>query len=631
MFGVRKGVSIMKGYGPPLFTVNFLYLFVVSLFSVLMVFLAGCEMYGENLKVEAKGLDGVNVEQIELTVDYQQRNDFGFDCVPTDSRILITAYINNPGNIELDATIGVAGAAVNFMQVSRAIQPLASVVQGDSRIMQVALAPAGRELEHTDFTVAFVPMDSNKNRIGIQSRSITLRYNTPPTTPLGVVVGDDGNFTCVTNQKWDVVSGTGDVAKDGYIFWAWPQGMTMHGGASEREPDCAASFVLNGRAYTPRECSAGATITDGDGRLYDLYRLQVGQGRAVELYAKDMESVRGPSLLSGIDFLEIALDAQGGIFDGTASAERSLYFQPDTHCNLSDLPEPVKEGYAFAGWAVDMTDLPVSFPLVVEDDVALTALWQTPAEVGEARNVQALFNLEDEAILVTWSHPYVQDVRHLRIFLEGAGSQQEAMADLEAYTFRFENIERNSGEYRLSVQLVDSAGQASDGIVTGVSTNTESYDEVDNLQAIVLSDRIDFRWTSPPKEDFSHIELTWKGADGTVSKEPCMIEREARSFSLVLEQDFPASFVFRTAGYDGTLSEGMTMYTIRLEKDGDLDTVDQQLVVPAGLPLEQIAPSQDGLRFLGWYEDGSFKKEYDFSSPVEDSLLLFARWKALSD
>ncbi len=629
MFGRRKDVSIMKGYGRPLFTVNFLYLFVVSLFSVLMVLLAGCEMYGENLKGEAGGLDGVNVEQIELTVDYKQRNDFGFDCVPTDSRILITAYINNPGNIALDASIGAAGTDINFMQVSRAVQPLASVVQGDSRVMQVALAPAGRELEHTDFTVAFVPMDSNKNRIGIQSHSITLRYNTPPTTPLGVVVGADGNFTCVTTQKWDVVSGTEDAAKDGYIFWAWPQGMTMHGGASEREPDCAASFVLNGRAYTPRECSAGATITDGDGRLYDLYRLQVGQGRAVELYAKDVESVRGPSLLSGVEFLEVLLDAQGGIFDGTMSSERSLYFQPDTHCNLSDLPEPVKEGYAFGGWAVEMTDLPMSFPLVVKDDVALAALWQIPDEVGEARNVQALFNLEDEEILVTWSHPYVQDVDHLRFCLEGVGSQQEATADLEAYTFRFENIERNSGEYRLSVQLVDSAGQASDGIVTGVSTSTESYDEVGNLQATVLSDRIDFRWTSPPKEDFSHIELTWKNRDGAVSEEPCVIEGEARAFSLVLEQDFPASFVFRTAGYDGILSEGMTMYTVRLEQDGDLDTVDERLVVPARVPLENLAPSRDGLRFLGWYEDGSFKKKYDFSSPVEGSLLLFARWQAL--
>ncbi len=71
MFGRRKDVSIMKGYRCPLFTVNFLYLSVVSLFSVLMVLLAGCEMYGENLKGEAGGLDGVNVEQIELTVDYK--------------------------------------------------------------------------------------------------------------------------------------------------------------------------------------------------------------------------------------------------------------------------------------------------------------------------------------------------------------------------------------------------------------------------------------------------------------------------------------------------------------------------------------------------------------------------------
>ncbi len=542
---------------------------------------------------------------------------------------MITAYINNPGNIELDASIGAAGTDINFMQVSRAVQPLASVVQGDSRIMQVALAPAGRELEHTDFTVTFVPMDSNKNRIGFQSRSITLRYNTPPSTPLGIVVGADGNFTCVTNQKWDIVSGTGDAAKDGYIFWAWPQGMTTYGGESEREPDCAASFVLNGRAYTPRECSAGATITDDDGRVYDLYRLQVGQGRAVELYAKDVESVRGPSLLSGVEFLEVSLDAQGGIFDGTMSSERSLYFQPDTHCNLSDLPEPVKEGYAFGGWAVGMTDLPVSFPLVVKDDVALAALWQIPDEVGEARNVQALFNLEDEEILVTWSHPYVQDADHLRLCLEGAGSQQESTADLEAYILRFEDIERDSGEYTVMVQLVDSAGQASDGIVTKVSTNTDFYDEVGNLQAIVLSDRIDFRWTSPPKEDFSHIELTWKNRDGAVSEEPCVIEGEARSFSLVLEQDFPASFVFRTAGHDGTLSEGMTMYTVRLEQDGNLDTVDERLVVPAGVPLEKLAPSRDGLRFLGWYEDGSFKKKYDFSSPVEDATILFARWKAL--
>lgn len=95
-------------------------------------------------------------------------------------------------------------------------------------------------------------------------------------------VDSKGDFKLLTYETWNVISGTEDKSKDGYIFLAWPAGMTIQSGAS----NCVASFVLNGRAYTPRECATNLTITADDGIIYDLYKLQIENGEVVDLYAK---------------------------------------------------------------------------------------------------------------------------------------------------------------------------------------------------------------------------------------------------------------------------------------------------------------------------------------------------------
>lgn len=212
--------------------------------------------------------------------------------------------------------------------------------------------------------------------------------------------------------------------------------------------------------------------------------------------------------------MTLKLNAKGGFFKETMNEDLNLQYRKKSEIVLSDLPEPVMEGYAFGGWTLENQSEPVVFPITVENDMALCALWQETSSVGEVRNLQALYNLKNNTIDVTWESPFVFDVNQTKITLVGKNKNQGSIIESKDNNFVFENIEKNSGDYRVIVQLIDSVGATSEGLHTIVSTDMESLDEVGNVQATVLSDRIDFKWTSPSGEDISYIELSWHEVGG---------------------------------------------------------------------------------------------------------------------
>ena len=591
-----------------------------------------CEMYTDDIFFsQNQNVKNQGFGRLELSVESQQANDFGFTCIPTGVTTSITAYFSNLDASESDVTIGEIGSSSSAIRISRSVLPLASVVQSDSGMLQVALAAADISMEHTDFTIVFVPVSSSGS--AVQPQSMTLRYNTPPAEPLGVVPDLEGNLKLITTEVWDVVSDTGDKSKDGYIFWAWPKGITILAGCDQSLPDCISTFVLNGRAYTPAECATGVVLQCEEGKEYDVYRLYVGHKSSVELYAKDVESVRGSSVASGMEFVEMSLNASGGSFEGIEEQTTTFFYKQGIECNLSDLPVHVMEGYAFSGWSVAGTDTLLSFPFLLEEDVALAALWQNPATVGEVRDLQGLFNPEDGVVVLTWNHPYVLDVAGLRIVLQGEGVVQKQFVGSDANEILFEGVERDTGEYLVTVAIIDSDGNESPGLSTTVSSNTEFYDEVGNLQAIVLSDRIDFFWTSPPKDDISHILLTCHGQEGEIIGNPHTVDKSERSTSILIEDNWPKIFHFHTVDSEGMVSEGMVMYTIALEIDGDSDSIDRRLVVPANIPLESSpsyylldTPVREGFIFDGWYADDTLEHFYDLSVPPTETSCLFAKW-----
>jgi uncharacterized repeat protein (TIGR02543 family) len=44
---------------------------------------------------------------------------------------------------------------------------------------------------------------------------------------------------------------------------------------------------------------------------------------------------------------------------------------------------------------------------------------------------------------------------------------------------------------------------------------------------------------------------------------------------------------------------------------------------------EPMAPTEEGLAFDGWYTDQAYTKLYDFSTPINDDVVLFAKWKEI--
>lgn len=588
----------------------------------------GCEMYTEDsILSHNEHQKNYGLGEIVLSAESQQPNDFGFMCIPTGVTSCITTSFPNLDDSESDITIGGLGDTSSTIRISKSVLPLASVVQSDSGMIQVVLAPADTSLEHTDFSIIFAPA-SNSNP-SAQPQSMTLRYNTPPHAPWGVVADSEGNLKLMTSEMWNVVENTGDKSRDGYIFWAWPKGMTVLAGCDQRIPDCISTFVLNGRAYTPAECATDIVLQCEEGKEYDVYRLYVGHKSSVELYAKDVESVRGASVVSGMEFVELSLDVSGGSFEGTEEQSMFFFHERGIECNLSDLPVPVMEGYVFSGWSIAGADMPLSFPFLLEEDVALVALWQNPVAVGEVRDLQGLFNPDDSVVVLTWNHPYVLDVAGLQIVLQGEGVEQKQLVGSNAKEIVFEGVERDTGEYLVTVTVIDSDGNESAGLSTTVSSNTEFYDEVGNLQAIVRSDMIDFYWTSPPKDDISHILLTCHGQEGEIIGNPHTVDKHGRSTSISIEDNWPKIFHFNTVDLEENVSEGMVMYTIDLEIDGDSDSIDRRLVVPADIVLATClsdTPVREGYAFDGWYTDASFEEPCNLSAPVMEAFCLFAKW-----
>lgn len=53
--------------------------------------------------------------------------------------------------------------------------------------------------------------------------------------------------------------------------------------------------------------------------------------------------------------------------------------------------------------------------------------------------------------------------------------------------------------------------------------------------------------------------------------------------------------------------------------------------VPYGAAATAIAPSAEGMVFIGWYSDDAFTSKYDFTTPVTGDLILYAKWRKESD
>lgn len=464
---------------------RFFYFVGVSLYSLLCFFcFLGCEMYNRDLvSSTSKESNNPKVEQIEVIAE-KQTNDFGYICIPVDSSPVISAFISNPQNYKFDSTIGTHADGLNSVRVSRSVLSLASLSQDEENFVRVTLSPAGSDLEHTDFTISFVPIGEDVAIVENQGRSVTLRYNTPPAVPLGLTVDSQGNYGFLLDEEWGIIYDDPTKNRIGYVYWAWPQGMTITGGASEKDKNCVASFVLNNRAYTPKECATGKTIAAGDGAVYDVYRLQIGNVPSVELYAKDVESIRGKSLVSGIRSHEITFDALGGLFEDTGQEKYVFYCQNGLEFDFSLVPLPVREGFTFLGWTIDSEVYPINHVYNVKSSVQFRALWEDEALWDEVRGLQGTYDQEEGSVSFLWSHPLEQDFVKTRLSSldEGGKELQSVLIPSDEMNYTLSLEDENISSFRF--QTISSTDSISEGLVLYIIT----YVLDDGIEKVVVQE-----------------------------------------------------------------------------------------------------------------------------------------------
>ena len=396
--------------------------FVLSLVSILMCLL-GCDLWYQDWKGYMEHWSG-NVQVSDVSVQASpemQKNSSGIDTISSYATVVATVNISNPANYSLDNGVGLGSESLRSVRIAGAagssVFPLVNITSCSSTSMEVQIAPLAQgnatgnlSLEHTNFTVTFIPTRTENGYSATDSRTITLRYNTPPRSPMELVYDtNQQKLTWLNSNSWDIVQGTG-TALDDLIFWAWPSGITepTHPDYVEKfevyedgelfDSATAADFLMSNestlQSYIPQEIKAAG---------YDIYCSLGTSGKTITVCAVDNEGVRSQMATSGIAPHKIILDTNGGLFSsGSNSAE--IYKAHGSLIYEADLDVPSRTGYSFAGWRSSI-DKSAGFPLSVDQPMTLVAQWNLNQDVDGKYIVtdhEALFwiaeQLEDGAI-----------------------------------------------------------------------------------------------------------------------------------------------------------------------------------------------------------------------------------------
>ena len=70
------------------------------------------------------------------------------------------------------------------------------------------------------------------------------------------------------------------------------------------------------------------------------------------------------------------------------------------------------------------------------------------------------------------------------------------------------------------------------------------------------------------------------------------------------------------------------VYTITFNSNGGTSVASQNVNAGEKLTEPTPVPTKAGFTFDGWYEDSTFSKKFDFTTPVVSNLNLYAKWKA---
>ena len=365
---------------------------ILSLICTL-VCLSGCDLWYQDLKGYLEHWSGsVQVNDVSVqSSPAMQKNSSGIDTISTYATVMATVNIINPENYSLDGGVGSAEETLRSVRIAgsvgTSVLPLANVTTVSPSTMEIQIDPLAQVLtkeslavEHTNFTVTFVPTRTENGLEVAEPRTITLRYNTPPRSPIELVYdSNQGKITWLGSDRWDIVQGTGSDLDD-LIFWAWPSGITdpTHPDYVERfevyedgdlfDSAAAADFLMSKesslQSYIPQE------IKDAG---YDIYCSLGTSGKTITVCAVDSEGVRSQMATSGIAPHKVILEANGGFFPSSGLPSVETYKAAGSPIVGSDLEVPFRDGYFLSGWTSNGSD--ISFPLSIDEPMTLVAQW----------------------------------------------------------------------------------------------------------------------------------------------------------------------------------------------------------------------------------------------------------------
>lgn len=368
----------------------------VILFSLILTCFAGCHLWYQDLKGYLEHwTDTVSVEGTEWSASPEsQKNSSGVDTVATNATISASVAISNPENYALNYEIGTSSDPLKSVRLTGATAVLsnARVISSSPTSIQVQIAPLSAvptpeslALEHSDFTLQFIPVRSDSGLAAPTAESITLRYNTPPRMPLEVVYNKDSQqLDWMGSEGWKLVQQAHDSRLDNHIYWAWPRGIT-----DPRHPDYVTKFQIYVDGSLSQEGApdnfkyTDSTFISPKLADYQVYRVAGTSGSKIEIYAVDPEDVTSFATGSGIAPHKITLTTDQGFFSSSGVDSLELYKAAGSLAIGSDFEAPHNPDskYYLSGWTCDGN--PVSFPLEISKPMELVAQWTSyPTDGG---------------------------------------------------------------------------------------------------------------------------------------------------------------------------------------------------------------------------------------------------------
>lgn len=372
------------------------------LLAAVCLFLAGCHLWYQDMKGYLEYWTGtVSIGDVKWSASPSGQEIGGVATISSNATISASVDIINPDGYPLDGGIGAASDTRRSVRISgdagSAALAKASVISSSTTGMEVKIAPlsqvptpASLALEHKNFTVEFTPTRSDNAVATASTRSLTLRYNTPPRMPLEVVYNQSTGLGWMENDEWEVVQGALDSALDDLIFWAYPSGIT-----DSTHPNYVVKFEVyeDGELfdeYTTEECRMSGQTNlkpfvpqDLKSAGYNIYCSLASTGKEITIYAVDSEGVRSLATTSGRAPHPITLKGNGGTFR-SGSDSVTVYRAAGAILNGGDLDIPTKSGYYLSGWTASGTT--VTFPYTVSASVTFTAQWtaETSSDGGSS-------------------------------------------------------------------------------------------------------------------------------------------------------------------------------------------------------------------------------------------------------